>query len=201
MPRIIQYLLAAIKLQIENDCLLRQQTQQTSPTIQQIDHEPSMSLPVPTATNTLATDTCTSSPQKLCYADKCRVLIAKGILQHPIPCAKGRNLCPGCIIECTRQRKTATIEGEILETNTPNHILAPFLDHLTISINIKELRCKLQHLPTMNQNKRDDCIFGVIRYVANSLGLCLNNATASSIDEPMCSTQVKQRWRQATYRS
>ena len=51
----------------------------------------------------------------------------------------------------------------------------------------------------MNQNNRDDSIFGVIRYVANSFGLCLNNATVGSIDEPMSLIQVKQSWRQATF--
>jgi len=42
-------------------------------------------------------------------------------------------------------------------------------------------------------------IFGVVRYLANSLGFRLNNATAASIDEPMSLLQVKEKWRQAAF--
>ena len=151
------------------------------------------------ANDTLATDITNSSPQKICYADKCRILLAKGILENPVPCAKNRNLCQGCILERTRKRKTATVEIEILEANTPNHILAPILDHILTPTSIKEVRRKLNHLPTLNHNNCDDSIFGVLRYVANSLGLRLNNATSGSIEEPMNSIQVKQSWRKATF--
>ena len=91
------------------------------------------------------------------------------------------------------------METEILEANTPNHILAPLINCLTEPISIKEFRQHLQHLPTLNHNKRDDSIFGVIRYIANSLGIRLSNATACSIDESMSLVQAREKWRQATF--
>mmetsp|Transcript_28434 Transcript_28434/g.40756 ORF Transcript_28434/g.40756 Transcript_28434/m.40756 type:complete len:191 (+) Transcript_28434:3135-3707(+) len=141
---------------------------------------------MPSTNNSTTTpENATSTPLKLCYANKCRILLAKGILRAPVACAKGRNICPGCIIEGTRQRKTATAEIEIMEANTPNQVLAPILDSMITPISIKQLRQLLQHLPTMNFTKRDDSIFGVIRYIANSLGLRLTNAPAGSIDETL----------------
>jgi hypothetical protein len=195
IQRIIQYLLAAIKLQIETDCAQRQQTLDANDG----EQESRTSLHTSAAKSTTTQVNNNSIPPKLCHANKCRILLAKGILRTSIPCAKGRNMCPGCIIEGTRQRKTATAEIEILEANTPNHILATILDYTTTAVSIKKLRQSLQHLPTMNYTKHDDSIFGVVRYLANSLGLRLNNATAGSIDEPMTLVQVKQQWRQATF--
>jgi len=155
---------------------------------------------MPSTNNSTTTpENATSTPLKLCYANKCRILLAKGILRAPVACAKGRNICPGCIIEGTRQRKTATAEIEIMEANTPNQVLAPILDSMITPISIKQLRQLLQHLPTMNFTKRDDSIFGVIRYIANSLGLRLTNAPAGSIDETLTSIQIREKWRQATF--
>jgi len=127
------------------------------------------------------------------------MFLAQGILRKPADCAKGRNLCPGCIIEGTRQRKTATVESEILEANTPNNILAPLLEYTKTPVSIKQLRLALRHLPTMNTSKRDDSIYGVVRYIANSFGFRLSNATAGTIDEPISSKQSREQWRQATF--
>jgi len=51
----------------------------------------------------------------------------------------------------------------------------------------------------MNHNKRDDSISGVTRYIPNTFGFLLTNATAGSIDEIMSTTQIREKWRQATY--
>jgi hypothetical protein len=108
-------------------------------------------------------------------------------------------MCPGCILEAARQRKTYVVESEMMEANTANNILVPMLEYITTPVSIKILRKNLQHLPTLQQHKRDDSIFGVIRYIANSLGFRLNNATAGSIDEPMSLLQAREKWRQATF--
>ena len=165
MQRIIQYLLVAIKLQIEAEYQNRHQSQHTNQ--QNIQEATTPLLTAPT-NSTLLSDSTTITPQKICHADKC-----------------WRNLCSGCLLESTGKRKTTTVESEILEMNTPNHILSPIFNHLTEPISIKELLQHLQHLPTMIHNKRDDSIFGVIRYIANSLDIRLTNATVCSIVESM----------------
>ena len=43
-------------------------------------------------------------------------------------------MCPGCIIEATRQRKTAIVENEILEATTTNNTLAPMLEYITAPV-------------------------------------------------------------------
>ncbi len=51
----------------------------------------------------------------------------------------------------------------------------------------------------MNHKKWDDSIFGAARYLANTLGVKLENATAGTIDEVMSASQIKEKWRQATF--
>lgn len=182
IQNIIQYLLVAIKQQIESDCKKRQETSNAN---NDLETTSSIAPSLPPTSTTSTEGIIAHTPQKLCHANKCRILLAKGILRSPIPCAKNRNMCPGCIIETTRQRKTALAEAELLEATTEYNALAPMLDYITTPVSIKTLRKHLQYLPTLHQDKRDDSIFGVVRYLANSLGLRLNNATAASIDEPM----------------
>jgi len=196
IQNIIQYLLVAIKQQIESDCKKRQETSNAN---NDLETTSSIAPSLPPTSTTSTEGIIAHTPQKLCHANKCRILLAKGILRSPIPCAKNRNMCPGCIIETTRQRKTALAEAELLEATTEYNALAPMLDYITTPVSIKTLRKHLQYLPTLHQDKRDDSIFGVVRYLANSLGLRLNNATAASIDEPMSLLQVKEKWRQAAF--
>ena len=196
IQHIFQYLLVAIKLQIETDCQKRQEALSTND-----EKEPELcsSIHSSSATSTPTAGSNDSTPRKLRYANKCQFLLAKGILRAPVPCAKGRNICPGCILESARQRKTAMVENDIIQAKTSNLILAPMLNYITTPVSIKELRSNLQYLPTLQPNRRDDSIFGVIRYLANSLGFRLSNATAESIDEAMNLLQVKKKWRQATF--
>jgi hypothetical protein len=51
----------------------------------------------------------------------------------------------------------------------------------------------------LNISKRDDSIYGVVRYIANSFGFLLSNATAGTIDEPISPKQSREQWRQATF--
>jgi len=137
--------------------------------------------------------------QKICHANRCRLLLAKGLLRKPMQCAKGRNMCSGCICESTRHRKIATLELEILEATATNEVLAPLLAFIKTPVSIKMLRQALKHLPTMNYNKRDDSIFGVARYLANTLGFSLSNAADGTIDEPMLPDDINKKWREATF--
>jgi hypothetical protein len=114
-------------------------------------------------------------------------------------CAKSRHMCSGCICKGTCQRKVATLETEMLEANTSNLVLAPLLTFITTPISIKKFRQSLKHLPMMNYKKRDDSIFGAARYLANTLGIQIKNATTGTIDEVMSASQIKEKWRQATF--
>ena len=122
IQHIIQYLLVAIKLQIETDCQKRQEALSTND-----EKEPELcsSIHSSSATSTPTAGSNDSTPRKLRYANKCQFLLAKGILRAPVPCAKGRNICPGCILESARQRKTAMVENDIIQAKTSNLILIP----------------------------------------------------------------------------
>jgi len=111
IQHIIQYLLVAIKLQIETDCQKRQEALSING---EKESELCSSVHSSSATSTPTAGSNDSTPRKLCYANKCRILLAKGILRAPVPCAKGRNICPGCILESARQRKTAMVENDII---------------------------------------------------------------------------------------
>lgn len=125
IQRIIHYILAAIKLQIENDCKQRQLSTDTNTDLSE--------APLPTP-STKSKPTNTPS-LKICHAKN----FAKGILCKPASCAKGRNMRSGCISEGTCQQKVVTLEIEIMEANTPNLIFAPILDCISKAISIKKL--------------------------------------------------------------
>ena len=139
---IIQYLLAAIKLQLEEEDAERQQAPS--------NQESANSGPLPKAIK--ITKNKESTP-KMCHANKCRLLLAKGIIRRPMICAKSRHMCSGCICEETRQRKAATLELELMETSTSNPTLAPMIQFLSQPISIKNFRKLFKHLPTMNYKK------------------------------------------------
>jgi hypothetical protein len=43
-----------------------------------------------------------------CYAIKCHILHAKGIIPHPMLCPIGHNICSGCTMEYSKLRKVKT---------------------------------------------------------------------------------------------
>ena len=57
-----------------------------------------------------------------CHGSKCRLLKAKGMLPRLMFCAKGKNLCSGCINELLRQKKVTQIEQDIIRDLSPNDI-------------------------------------------------------------------------------
>jgi len=138
--------------------------------------------------------------QRPCYANKCCLLRVKGILRRPIFCTNNKNMCLGCINENLRHHKVIQIEKDILNDYSFNETLAPIISYFTIPTDLKRIRKLLSHLPAYKNNKRDDHIYGATRYVANSLGILLNDANAnSSINSPMMTVEKKQAWRVATF--
>jgi hypothetical protein len=138
-------------------------------------------------------------PTKICFANKCHLLKAKGIIQKPMLCTKARNMCSGCIHENSCQRKAKILELEIMESVDNNVTLSPLLQYLHVSISIKNFRKLLHFLPSMSNKGQDDSIYGAAKYIANTLGIQIENYTMSSIDEPMSPSQINEKWRHATF--
>ena len=135
-----------------------------------------------------------------CYASVCRLLQAKGILRHFMICIKGRNTCSGSSRELARHQKTIQLEKELQAIAVDNDKLAPLLQYRTKLISIKAFRSALAFLPFFNSKTRDDYIFGAARYVANTLGILIQNTPSSNlIDPPMTSTEKQQAWRKAIF--
>jgi hypothetical protein len=130
----------------------------------------------------------------------CHLLQAKGIIHHFVFCAKGRNTCSGCSQELARHQKTLQLEKELQANAVDNDILAPLLQYRTKLISIKAFRKLLSALPTFNSKTRDDYIFRVARYLANTLGILIQNTPSYNlIDSPMTSTKKQQAWRKAIF--
>jgi hypothetical protein len=124
--------------------------------------------------------------KRICHANKCCFLQAKGILRRPMYCIEGKNRCSGCVNESLRHRRISQIEHDILIDISANFILLPILDWTPMPISLKKIRKLFQHLPTFGRKKRDDHIFGPTRYLANTLGIIINEDNASDlIDQPM----------------
>ena len=110
-----------------------------------------------------------------------------------------QKMCSGCINECLRYCRVAKIESDILNYVSANEIISPLLQYLTKPTDLKHIRRLLQHLPSCKNNKRDH-IYGATRYIANSLGLLINDTNvSSSIDTPMTTVEKKQTWHVATF--
>lgn len=140
----------------------------------------------------------TSHSRKICYAYKCRILRAKGILCKPMPCANNRNMCSVCLNETLRHRKVLQLEKDTLESNTSNQILAPIRNRVSTLITLKHARKLLQHLLSATCNKRDDHIYRAMQYMSNTLGILLEDTnTGDNIDQPM---SIRQAWRMALFK-
>lgn len=143
--------------------------------------------------------TLSSIPQ-LCCATKCRLLVAQGIRKNPMTCTTNRTMCSGCLNENLRQRKLGRLENETLEDTTPNATLEPLLICLQKPTSLKEFRTMMQHLPTMNSQKRDDHIYGAARYFANSLGFAIPDTDINDcMDPPLALPRINEMWRQAKF--
>jgi len=136
-------------------------------------------------------NTSVTQTQRPCFANKCRLLRVKGNLRRHTFCTNNKSMCLGCINENLRHRKVVQIEKDILNDCSSNETLAPIISHLTIPTDLKRIRKLLSE---------DNHIYGATRYVANSLGILLNDANAnSSIDSPMTTVEKNQTWRIATF--
>ena len=146
------------------------------------------------------TQTQESTPSRICYAAKCRLLSAKGILRHPMVCSNNRTTCSGCLHENLRHRKVERLENELLEDMSANTLLAPILNYVQRPITLKAFRGLFQHLPSMHVHKRDDHIYGAARYLANSFGIIISDMNADdSLDPLLTPSATNEIWRQAKF--
>jgi hypothetical protein len=137
--------------------------------------------------------------KRKCYASKCQLLKATGIIPDTMFCTTGRNMCSGCTIEMHKQAKTAQLEREICLLSVDNHILQPVLSFRSEYTSKTKFRRALSCLPTFNSNSQDDSIFGAARYLANTIGILIQTPSSLIIDQPMTIMEKKQMWRKATF--
>jgi hypothetical protein len=109
-------------------------------------------------------------------------------------------MCSGCNNEIAKHRRVVQLERELLFLSVENQKLAPILEHRTTPISIKKFPKLLHCLPSFASKARDDNMFRAARYLANTLGICIQKAIhANIIDEPMTIVESKQTWRKATF--
>jgi len=201
MQKAIQNMLARERQDLELECSQRLNSTSTQPSFENtiMIIPPRGNLIVGQPTHAIST---TSQICKTCYATRCRLLPAKGNHTRNMYCAPRKNMCSGCISESIRQKKTAQLERDILVDISPNSKLAPLLLHKTIPISLRNLKTMMKYLPTLQNNcSRDDHMYGAIRYLANTLGIKLENTDASEpIDPPLSDVQISQMWRTASFR-
>jgi hypothetical protein len=184
MQKVIQIMLAKEKQDIEMECsgyINNTNTQDLSETAgrsnrgiippnnnlrdDQISHTPPHTLPV----------------RKACYATRCHLLRAKGILSRIMYCAPRKNMCSGCISESAQQRKTAQLENDILLDVSPNSSLALILMYRSNPISLRQFRT-------------------LMAYLANTLGFTIENTEASEPTDPQIpDSEIKQMWRTPTF--
>eukprot|EP00590_Aulacoseira_subarctica_P005385 CAMPEP_0172418598 /NCGR_PEP_ID=MMETSP1064-20121228/5061_1 /TAXON_ID=202472 /ORGANISM="Aulacoseira subarctica , Strain CCAP 1002/5" /LENGTH=302 /DNA_ID=CAMNT_0013157589 /DNA_START=1150 /DNA_END=2058 /DNA_ORIENTATION=+ len=173
IQKVIHILLSAYKQHLNN-----LDEQRLTEDIQETTKEPqepkSTASPTPLElSNSSKTTSITMTPNHKCYANKCQLLQARGILRRRVPCIKGRNTCSGCSIEAGIHRKVLQIEAEILALSITNDTLIPLLQYRTKPTSIKTFRKLLSCLPSFAKTSRNDYIYGAARYLANTLGILL----------------------------
>jgi hypothetical protein len=95
-------------------------------------------------------------------------------------------MCSGCIIESLQHQRTYRLEQELLHDISSNTTLALLPTMLSTGTTLKTFRRMFQYLPTFANKKRDDPIYGAAPYLANSIGIFINDATSQeSLDAPM----------------
>jgi hypothetical protein len=76
----------------------------------------------------------------------------------------------------------------------------PLLDWIYTPITLTNLHQLLQHISAYKVRKRDDHLYGVTRYLVNSLGISICDVNSSNTsDQPMTSVGKKQVWHSATF--
>jgi len=137
-----------------------------------------------------------------CYAIKCRLLQAAGVIRKTMLCSIGKTICSGCYIETSKHRRVKQLENEILHLLADNNTLSPLVQAKTHSISIQQFRKILECLPTFANKSRDDIIFGAAKYVANTIGVKITQGHKTStfaLDESLSITAVNELWRQAAF--
>ena len=105
---------------------------------------------------------------------------------------KNKDTCSRCYSELLRQKKTESIELEILQDFSSNADLAPITAHLEQYTSLKEFRHLLRHLPSLQATtRRNDYIYGATRYIAKTLGIRItDNFGNDRLDQPMSDIQI-----------
>jgi hypothetical protein len=198
LQQVIQILLAHERKQLEKNGTNADNQRVDNNNIQQninTNHNanPASSVPLGTKTNAAVHP---EPENRTCYATKCQILRAKGVLSKPKKCVKAKHMCAGCLNEATRHKRTAQIELDLLNDLAPNSTLAPLLEYINAPVSLRKLRQLMIHLPTISRNRtRDDHIHGATRYMANTLGLTLDiNCISDNIDQPLTKVEQKQLW-------
>jgi len=137
-----------------------------------------------------------STQSHICYASKCRLLHAQGILFKAMYCTNNKNMYSGCYSESLRQKMTTKMEQEILCNLSPNITLAPLLQYLNHTTSLQHFWQLMGYLNKFQtHNRRNDYIYGTVRYMANTLGInILDTSTATRLDQPMTDIDIKKAW-------
>ena len=199
IQKVVQILLSGYKKYLDD--LDKRRTQDdtgTSPA----DTTSATAMPSGIATSTQCTTPTTivpprTSPKK-CYATKCQLLRAKGILSGYKTCSGKRNACSGCSNEASKQRLIVALEKEMLLASVSNAQLAPLLVYQTQPTSLKAFRKILHYLPSLANTARNDYKFGASTYLANTLGILIHPTESCRImDDPLPTKQINNIWRQA----
>jgi hypothetical protein len=75
------------------------------------------------------------------------------------------------------------------------------VEHVYTPVSLILCRQLFQYLPSVQNVKRDDHIYGAIRYLANTLGILITDInTSERVDQPMTEGGKRKTWRMATFR-
>ncbi len=155
MQQVIQILLAHERKQLDKNGTNADNQRVDNNNIQQIistNHNANAASSAPLGTKTNAA-VHPEPENRTCYATKCQILLAKGILSKPKKCVKAKYMCAGCLNEDTRHKRTAQIELDLLNDIAPNSTLAPLLEYINAPVSLRKLRQLMIHLPTISRNR------------------------------------------------
>ena len=97
-------------------------------------------------------------------------------------------------------KAVAQLEKEIIQLSFDNASLAPLLAYRLQPISNKNFRKMWQCLPASGKKARNDPKFGAATYLANTLGILLEDTSSShTMDKPLTTKRANDLWRQASH--
>lgn len=198
IQKMIHILLAAFKKYLEKLDKRHAESADNNRNIKTPEVSPSQPSSIQAATSAL-----TTPPPKIyqkCYATKCCILQAKGIIKKPMLCTTNRTVCCGCCNEAAKQKLVSFLENELLRLSIDNAHLVPLLSSRMQPISNKAFQKLWQCLPTFVKTCRNDHKFGAATYLANTFGILLDDTSSShTMDEPLTTRKKNDLWRQASF--